>query len=332
MIYSIKEIIEDLNKDEVVVVPTETVYGLAANAFSNKAIEKIYQIKNRAPTNPLIVHGINLQAFSSYVKISNLAEKLAQKFWPGPITFVLPLLDRSDYKGNVATISPRVTSGLNSLAIRSPSHPVFREVLQGFKSLMAAPSANPSKYISPTSIAQVEICLKMMEVQDVKYIDGGNCYEGLESTVLDLRFEDKVSILRPGPITSSDIKKILPTKIVLIDKHLETNTISPGMEPKHYSPTYRLNLNVKKINPSKPTIAFGSVTIKDSKFPIINLSSKGDLKEAAHNLFSTLYEMEWMLSAVSSNIAEYEVDVVAIPLSGLGYAINDRLKRAASNC
>ena len=327
MTYSLKEIIEDLCNDNVVVVPTETVYGLGANALSDKAVAKIYQTKNRAPTNPVIIHGTNLQTFIPYVKISAFTEKLAQVFWPGPITFVLPLLESLSERER---ISPIVTAGLNSLAVRSPSHPVFREVLQEFKKPIAAPSANPSKYISPTTIGQVKICLKMMDAQDIKYINAGPCQEGLESTILDLRLEDKVSILRPGPITSHDIKKVLPLATSLIDRQLEKATIAPGMEAKHYSPTYRLKLNVREVNINKPTIAFGALAIKDSKFPIINLSYKGDLKEAARNLFSALYEMEKMLSAISGNIADYEVDVVAIPQEGVGVALNDRLRRASN--
>ncbi len=294
-----------LNKRECVAIPTETVYGLAANAYSDTACKKIYKLKKRPKSNPLIVHYLNNQILKNDCNFNNDFIKLYKKFCPGPITFILDLKKNS-------RISKIVTNKKNTLAVRFPKHPVTRNLLKNINFPLAAPSANLSSKISAVSSDDVRDDFG----KKVKYVlEGGKSSIGLESTIIDIRKKPK--ILRLGGLEISAIEKILNKKITINNNPRKIS--SPGQFKLHYSPGIPIRLNVKKINKKEAYLSIKK--LKQNKLNFYFLSKNGNLKEAAKNLYSTLRK-------IKKN--KYKsIAVSKIPNKGLGKTINDRLKRAS---
>ena len=302
---NIKKAIKHLNKNECVAIPTETVYGLSGNAYSNKACEKIYRLKKRPKDNPLIVHYYNNIQLRKDCNFDNRFLDLYKKFCPGPITFILNLHKNSK-------ISKIATNKRNSLAIRFPKHPVTRALLKKLKFPLAAPSANLSSKVS----AVRSIDVKEDVGNKIKYIlEGGKSKIGLESTIIDLRKEPK--ILRVGGLEISNIEKVLNQKVKIKNNPLKIT--APGQYKLHYSPGIPLKMNVKKAKDNEAYILFKR--IKKAKPNYYFLSKKGSLKEAAKNLYTTLRKIKK---------SKFKSIVVGkIPNKGLGITINDRLLRAS---
>jgi L-threonylcarbamoyladenylate synthase len=302
---NIKKAIKHLNKNECVAIPTETVYGLSGNAYSNKACEKIFRLKKRPKDNPLIVHYYNNIQLRKDCNFDNRFLDLYRKFCPGPITFVLNLHKNSK-------ISKIATNKRNSLAIRFPKHPVTRALLKKLKFPLAAPSANLSSKVS----AVRSIDVKEDFGNKIKYIlEGGKSKIGLESTIIDLRKEPK--ILRVGGLEISNIEKVLNQKVKIKNNPLKIT--APGQYKLHYSPGIPLKMNVKKAKDNEAYILFKR--IKKAKPNYYFLSKKGSLKEAAKNLYTTLRKIKK---------SKFKSIVVGkIPNKGLGITINDRLLRAS---
>tara|TARA_B100001142_G_scaffold50297_1_gene47577 strand:+ start:1842 stop:2774 length:933 start_codon:yes stop_codon:yes gene_type:complete len=302
---NIKKAKKYLDKNHCIAVPTETVYGLAGNAYSNMAVKKIFKLKKRPMNNPLIVHYFNVDRIKEDCHISENFIKLYNKFSPGPITFVLKLRNNSK-------ISKFVTNKQKSLAVRFPKHPLFRKLLKDLSYPLAAPSANISTKLSSVQSSDVvdEFGSK------IKYVlDGGRCQIGLESTIINLT--TKPTILRFGGLDVSKIEKILDKKVLINTK--SKKKISPGQFPLHYSPGIPLRINVKKPKKNEAFLLIKKrkVTLKDYYY----LTKKNDLKEAAKNLYSTLRK-------IKKN--RYKtIAVEKIPNIGIGKTINDRLNRAS---
>jgi len=302
---NIKKAKKYLDKNHCIAVPTETVYGLAGNAYSNMAVKKIFKLKKRPMNNPLIVHYFNVDRIKEDCHISENFIKLYNKFSPGPITFVLKLRNNSK-------ISKFVTNKQKSLAVRFPKHPLFRKLLKDLAYPLAAPSANISTKLSSVQSSDVidEFGSK------IKYVlDGGRCQIGLESTIINLT--TKPTILRFGGLDVSKIEKILDKKVLINTK--SKKKISPGQFPLHYSPGIPLRINVKKPKKNEAFLLIKKrkVTLKDYYY----LTKKNDLKEAAKNLYSTLRK-------IKKN--KYKtIAVEKIPNIGIGKTINDRLNRAS---
>jgi len=293
-----------LKKGNVVGLPTETVYGLAGNAYSKIAVKKIYNLKKRPKKNPLIVHYLNYKRADKDVMFNRDFYKLYKKFCPGPITFVLK-------KKNKSKIQSSVTAKLNTIAIRFPNHRTTRSVLKKLNFPLAMPSANLSSGISPVNALDVSDEFK----KRIKIIiNSGNSKIGIESTVISLIGKPK--ILRPGIIGAKTIKKFL--KISIIKKG--SKIISPGMLKRHYSPGIPLLLNQKGADKNCALITFGKKYKNKKNY--FNLSKKSDLKEAASNLYKTFRKIK--------KKGFKKIYVVKIPNVGVGIAINDRLKRAAN--
>jgi L-threonylcarbamoyladenylate synthase len=305
---------ELLSSGEVIAIPTETVYGLAGNALNSEAVGKIYSIKNRPRNNPLIVHISHIDCLQYHVKdIPQAALKLAEKFWPGPLTLLLP---------KAAHVINEVTAGLPNVAIRMPAHPLTLNLLNMLSFPLAAPSANPYGYISPTSAAHVNNQLG----EKIKYIlDGGTCIRGIESTIVG--FDDNVPVIyRMGIITPDDIKKI--TGNVKLYQSQGNKPVASGMSLSHYSPKtcVYLTKNVSDLNKILPSQNFGLLAFKNfysitGREKQVVLSHTGNLEEAAKNLYEALHRLDSM--KLDLIIAEY------VPNEGIGIAINDRLTRAA---
>ncbi len=294
-----------LDKNECVGIPTETVYGLAANAYSEKAIIKIYRLKKRSKKNPLIVHYYDLKMLKNDCEINNNFLKLYKYFCPGPITFVLKLKKESK-------ISKSVTNNKKTLAVRFPKHPYTRKLLKIIKYPLAAPSANISKGLSPISKEDVKDEFN----KKIKFIlDGGPSKVGIESTIVNLI--NKPEILRLGGIEINKIKKVLKKNIKL--KKINKNVVVPGQQKIHYSPgiPIRLNVNEPKLNEAFMLINKRKKSGKNFYY----LSKKKNLKEAAKNLYKTLRMIK---KKKFKRIA-----VEKIPSKGFGEAINDRLIRAS---
>tara|TARA_B100001989_G_scaffold253110_1_gene238130 strand:+ start:679 stop:1638 length:960 start_codon:yes stop_codon:yes gene_type:complete len=299
------KVIKLLKKKQIVALPTETVYGLAGNAYSESAVKKIFKLKKRPKKNPLIIHYSNLKNARKDVCFNGNFLKLYRKFCPGPITFVLKKKRRSK-------INNYATSNLKTVAIRFPKNSRIRKILKKLNFPLAMPSANKSKGISPISPEDVYDEFK----NKIKIIvDGGKCRIGLESTVVDL--SDKIKILRPGYISLNDIKKTLKRKVDL-NKN-QKKIISPGMMKLHYSPGIPVILNQKKAGKNVAFITFGKKY--SNSINNFNLSKKSNLDEAARNLYKVLREIKSMKFK--------KIHVVKIPNIGIGAAINDRLKHAA---
>jgi len=302
---NIKKAQKLLIKGECVAIPTETVYGLAANAYSDKACKKIYKLKKRPKNNPLIVHYLNHQMLKKDCLFNNNFRKLYKIFCPGPLTFILDLKKNSK-------ISKIVTNKKNTLAVRFPKHPVTRNLLKRLDFPLAAPSANLSSKVSAVSSDDVGEDFG----KKLKYVlEGGKSSIGLESTIVDVR--NKPTILRLGGLEVSFIKRILKKKIFINTSPSKIS--SPGQLKLHYSPGIPIRLDVKKIYKKEAYLTIKK--IRQNKPNFYYLSKNGNLKEAAKNLYSTLRKIK---KANYKSIA-----VSKIPNQGLGKTINDRLKRAS---
>ena len=293
-----------LRDGSLVAVPTETVYGLAARADSAAAVAGIYRAKGRPDFNPLIVHVSDLAAVGRIAVIDARAEQLAARFWPGPLTLVLPL--RSG-----AAIAPAVTAGLPTVALRCPAHPVMRAVLDACGLPLAAPSANRSGRVSPTTAVHVAGDLGD---RIAMVLDGGPCAAGIESTIVALR-KQGWAILRPGPVTRADLAAVLgaDTELAATD---EGGIEAPGQLASHYAPGKPVRLNATQAGDDEFLIGFGGMA------GAISLSPAGDLAEAAARLYACLH--------AGAAAAQPRIAVVPVPDNGIGAAINDRLKRAAA--
>ena len=302
---NIKKAQKLLIKRECVAIPTETVYGLAANAYSNIACKKIYRLKKRPKKNPLIVHYLNYQILKKDCDFNEDFLKLYKKFCPGPITFILNLKKNSK-------ISKTVTNNKNTLAVRFPKHPITRNLLKKLSFPLAAPSANLSSKVSAVSSADVREDFG----NKIKYIlDGGKSSIGLESTIVDIR--NKPKILRLGGLEISVIEKTLNKKIIL--NNGPSKISSPGQSKIHYSPGIPIRLNAKKAKKKEAFLSIKKLTQNKSNFYF--LSRNGNLKEAAKNLYSTLRRIK--------KNKHKSIAVGKVPDIGLGKTINDRLKRAS---
>lgn len=297
-----------LRQGKLVCFPTETVYGLGADATNSTAISGIFSAKKRPSFNPLIIHFNVMDQIEKYVELDPLARKLGEKFWPGPFTMVLP---RKDHSG----LSDLVTAGLDTVAVRIPSHPIAQALLEQFGGPVAAPSANISGQVSPTRPEHVQ---SAFGPELVLILDGGPCETGLESTIIQIT-DAEIQILRPGSITPEDIDAEADRPIRVVQEGPAIN--APGQMKSHYAPRAQIRLNATSVDPEEGLLAFGKQFPKGSFF-VRNLSPSGSLTEAAANLFAMLREMDDMNM---ENIA-----VCPIPYRGLGIAINDRLARAAA--
>lgn len=293
-----------LAEGELVAFPTETVYGLGGDARSDLAVARIFQAKGRPRFNPLIVHLPDLAAVQAIAHLGPNALHLAQGFWPGPLTLVLPLRAGTG-------ISPLVTAGLPTVAVRVPAHPLVQRLLHAFGGPIAAPSANPSGRISPTQAAHV---VTGLAGRIAAILDGGPSAVGLESTIV-LPDPDP-RLLRPGGLPVEVLEATLGHPLILGGKG-ETPT-APGQLASHYAPDATLRLNATSPDPGEILVGFGPVKGH------LTLSDSGDLVQAAANLFHTLREAD-RLTGPTGRIA-----FAPIPETGLGRAINDRLRRAAA--
>jgi len=304
---AIAQAAQALVRGEIVAFPTETVYGLGANALDAGAVAKVFAAKERPRFNPLIVHVPDLAAAQTYAVFNDTARTLAATFWPGPLSLVLP-------KRPGCGIADLVTAGLDTIALRAPNHPVAQALLAAAKRPIAAPSANRSGRVSPTDATHVAD-----ELGDVPalILDGGRCARGIESTVVRVTDAEPV-LLRLGAVPREAIEDVLGHSIGLADE--ATPIASPGRLERHYAPQTPLRLNVKDVNPNEALLAFGPNAPQGAR-QTINLSAAGDLAEAAANLFAGLRALD--------RSGATAIAVMPIPDQGLGEAINDRLQRAA---
>ncbi|MCX2743612.1 L-threonylcarbamoyladenylate synthase [Mangrovivirga sp. M17] len=308
----IQKAVNTLKKGGLVAIPTETVYGLAANAFDPEAVTGIFEAKQRPSFDPLIVHTDTLEKVKSFTThIPEKARILAEKFWPGPLTLVLE-------KQNI--IPDIVSSGLTTVGVRMPNHPLTRELLSLIDFPVAAPSANPFGYISPTTAEHVAAQLS----DKVDYIlDGGECKVGIESTIIGFENDEPV-ILRLGGLSIDEIENVVGKVDVM--PHSSSNPKAPGMLKSHYAPKKKFYLgNINELLKEHPGKEVGVLTFKpmNTGHPYyFALSENGDMHEAAANLFSLMRKLD--NSPIEAIIAE------RVPDTGLGKAINDRLSRASA--
>jgi L-threonylcarbamoyladenylate synthase len=302
---------ELLLQNEVVAIPTETVYGLAGNALSEIAVSKIFEAKNRPHFDPLIVHVSSVSEVSNYVEeIPELAFNLMEHLWPGALTVLLP---------KKSCIPDLTTSGLKEVGIRIPNHPITLELLRSLPFPLAAPSANPFGYISPTSAQHVEDQLG----EKIPYIlNGGNCSVGIESTVLRVQ-HNEIEILRIGGISVEDLQRFTPN--IRIQEHSTSSPASPGMLTSHYAPRKPVYVgNIRELMHDFSSHKIGVLSFKED-FQIeaqLTLSKTGNFTEAAANLFAYLRELDQL--DIDFILAEF------LPNENLGRAINDKLKRASA--
>ncbi|HEY9006006.1 L-threonylcarbamoyladenylate synthase [Ohtaekwangia sp.] len=300
-----------LEQGEVVAIPTETVYGLAGNALNVSSVTKIFEVKNRPHFDPLIVHVSDIETAQTYVtNIPEPARRLAEQFWPGPLTLLLP---------RKRIIPDLVTSGMNTVGIRCPNHPLTRQLLHELPFPLAAPSANPFGYVSPTTPQHVNEQLG----NKIAYIlDGGPCSVGIESTIVG--FDDDVTVIyRMGGLSLEQIEAVAGT--VLVQAHSSSNPKAPGQLKSHYAPAKKVIIGaIEDLLQQYPAHTSGLLTFQadfNSPFQFI-LSPSGNLEEAAQNLFTALRAFDKMP-------IDY-ILVELLPEAGLGRAINDRLRRAAA--
>ena len=299
--------VELLRGGGLVAVPTETVYGLGADAANGKAVAAIYQAKGRPRFNPLIVHVADIAAARQLARFDRTADRLAEAFWPGPLTLVLPV--RAG-----APLSELVTAGLSTVALRVPAHQVARDLLRAFGGGIAAPSANPSGRISPTTAEHV---LAGLDGRIDAVIDGGACPVGLESTIV-APARGGARLLRPGGLPAEALEQALGTPLGRAGAGIE----APGQMASHYAPAARVVLGQSGPRPGRLWLGFGPGCEQAD----LNLSPAGDLQEAAANLFGHLHTLD----ALAQERGMGEIGVAPIPDRGLGRAINDRLRRAAA--
>ncbi|PQA72697.1 L-threonylcarbamoyladenylate synthase [Brucella oryzae] len=306
--------VEVLRRGGLVAIPTETVYGLAADASNGEGVAGIFAAKGRPQFNPLIAHVSGIPMAERYVTFDDLSRKLVELFWPGPLTIVLPLKAHQDAE---RPIHPLVSAGLSTLAVRMPLGRV-RDVITALDSPVAAPSANTSGRISPTSAAAVagDLGSKLDLI-----LDAGPCGVGVESTIVKVD-GNKVHLLRPGGLAAEEIEAVIGEKLVRAD-HMSAIQ-APGMMASHYAPDAAMRLAVRDVKPGEALLSFGPhrVAGSDRAAVVLNLSETGDLREAAANLFDFMRRLDATGAAT--------IAVEPIPFEGLGEAINDRLKRAAA--
>ena len=292
----------------LVAFPTETVYGLGADASNGEAVARLYAAKGRPRFNPLIAHVPHAQAALSVARFSGDAGRLAEAFWPGPLTLVLP-------KAPGCPVSQLATAGLDSIAVRVPDHAVARDILMAFRNPIVAPSANRSGHVSPTAAQHV---VADLEGRIDLIVDGGPTSVGIESTIVSCL--DLPTLLRPGGVPREDIERVLGHELALAERISDEAVLAPGMLASHYAPQSQLRLNAVDVRPGEALLAFGPDAPGGAY--VLNLSASGDLVEAAANLFSHLRTLD---ASGARAIA-----VMPIPNEGLGEAINDRLARAAA--
>ncbi len=298
-------------KGGLVAMPTETVYGLAADATSDTAVAQIFAAKGRPQFNPLIVHVTGADMAARYVEFPPAAERLAAAFWPGPLTLVLPR--KAD-----SAISLLASAGLDTLGVRAPNHDIAQSLINAVGGPLAAPSANPSSAVSPTCADHVRDGLG--DKVDI-ILDGGPCVVGVESTIVKIESE-AVFLLRPGGVAREAIERVVG-KPLSNPPHTD-NPQAPGMLASHYAPHAPLRLNAAAPEPNEAFLGFGNVSAEGPN--ALNLSANGNITEAAANLFAYLRKLDALCS-------EHELSRIAaapIPGEGLGEAINDRLARASA--
>ncbi|HEY8137877.1 MAG TPA: L-threonylcarbamoyladenylate synthase [Methylocystis sp.] len=302
---SLARAVEILRAGGLVAFPTETVYGLGADAASPRAVAKIYAAKGRPSFNPLIAHVADLSAARREARFGAPALRLAEAFWPGPLTLVAP----AALEGSVCELA---RAGLASVALRIPAHPAALALLRAFGGPLAAPSANVSGHVSPVTAAHVaEDLAGRVDL----ILDGGRARAGLESTIVSF-LGDTPALLRPGAIPREEIEAVLGTRL----GEARGDVVAPGMTSAHYAPRARLRLDARTLEPGEAGLDFGGTFRGDGL--VLDLSPGGDLIEAAANLFAYLRDLD------ARGVAR--IAVAPIPAHGLGEAIRDRLRRAAS--
>jgi L-threonylcarbamoyladenylate synthase len=286
-------------------LPTETVYGLAADACDDRAVARIFEMKGRPTFNPLIVHVPDLAMAETLVDMPPLARRLAARFWPGPLTMVMRR--RPD-----SPVSLLASAGLDTLAVRMPAHPVARDILTAFGGPLAAPSANRSGHVSPTTARHV-----VEELLVAMVVDGGPCTVGVESTILGFD-GDRAVLLRPGGVAAEDIEALAGHALARLEA--SATVTAPGQLSSHYAPDAAVRLDAREVRDGEALLALGR-PLPGARITL-NLSPAGDLGEAAANLFAMLRALD--LPGVAG------IAVMPVPETGLGLAINDRLRRAAA--
>jgi L-threonylcarbamoyladenylate synthase len=299
----------------LVAFPTETVYGLGADATDGRAIARLYEAKGRPAFNPLIAHVADLAAARTLARFDIDAERLAEAFWPGPLTLVLP-------KAPNCPVAELATAGLDSIAVRVPKHEVARQILAAFGQPIVAPSANRSGHVSPTTAAHV---LADLRGRIDLIVDGGSTPVGVESTIIACL--GAPALLRPGGLAREAIERVLKRPLAEPPPGIAAEDdapLAPGMLASHYAPRTPLRRDARRVERGEVLLAFGPAPVEgaENASAALNLSPRGDLIEAAANLFSHLRALD---AAGAKTIA-----VMPIPHDGLGEAINDRLARAAA--
>jgi L-threonylcarbamoyladenylate synthase len=303
-----------LGEGGLVAFPTETVYGLGADAANPAAIARLYQAKGRPAFNPLIAHVGDLAAGMRIARFDATATALAEAFWPGPLTLVLP-------KTGDCAVADLATAGLDTVAVRVPAHPVARAILRAFGGPVVAPSANLSGHVSPTTAEHVHSDLAgRIDL----IIDGGAVAVGVESTIVGCF--DAPMLLRPGGLPRGEIERVLGRALMQPPQDADTDTgqpLAPGMLASHYAPRTRVRLNARRVEPGEALLAFGPDLVAgvEAATAVLNLSARGDLNEAATHLFGYLRALDTR--------GAHAIAVMPVPHHGLGEAINDRLRRAA---
>jgi L-threonylcarbamoyladenylate synthase len=300
----------------LVAFPTETVYGLGADATNGEAVARLYDAKGRPSFNPLIAHVADFAAARALARFDDAADRLAAAFWPGPLTLVLPRIAG-------CPVAELATAGLDTIAVRMPSHPVARDILLAFGRPVVAPSANRSGHVSPTTAQHV---LADLRGRIELIVDGGPTPMGLESTIVACL--DRPMLLRPGALPRTEIERIVA--LIAAPPGLEASAdaevapIAPGQLASHYAPRARLRLDASSVQRGEALLAFGPAPVAGAEQAALalNLSRRGDLIEAAANLFSHLRALDQSGAAA--------IAVMPVPHEGLGEAINDRLERAAA--
>ena len=298
----------------LVAFPTETVYGLGADAANAGAIARLYEAKGRPSFNPLIAHVVDIAAAMRIARFDATATKLAEAFWPGPLTLVLP-------KTTDCAVADLATAGLDTIAVRVPAHPVARAILRAFGGPVVAPSANISGHVSPTTAAHVQTDLTgRIDL----IVDGGAVTVGVESTIVGC-FEAPM-LLWPGGLPRGEIERVLGRPLVRPPEDADNEAgqpLAPGMLASHYAPRTKVRLNAESVETNEALLAFGPDSVRgaEAATAVMNLSPGGDLAEAAANLFRYL--------RILDTKGARAIAVMPVPHHGLGEAINDRLRRAA---
>ena len=309
---SVSEAARLLRDGQLVAFPTETVYGLGGDATNERAVAAIFAAKGRPQFNPLISHVLDAEAAQQFVRWNDTADRLAARFWPGPLTLVLPRSEGSP-------IALLATAGLDTVAIRAPAHPVAQALIRATGRPIAGPSANRSGAVSPT---RAEHVAESLGDRVPLILDGGPCLVGVESTVLDLSAATP-TLLRPGGVPREAIEAVIgPISVSHALPSGDSPHKSPGQLASHYAPARPVRLGATSAGPDEGLLAFGP-TVPPGAMLTYNLSPSGDLAEAAANLFAQMRALD------RPGIGR--IAVMAIPETGLGLAINDRLRRAAAD-